>query len=46
MATRVAADHRNFYEVEKWSGDGLHVEGLLYAGNSLDKARDVFEIPH
>jgi hypothetical protein len=36
------ADRRNFYKVEKWSRDGLRVE-MLYAGNSLDKARRVFE---
>ena len=32
------ADRRNFYKVEKWSGDGPRVELLLYAGNNLDKA--------
>ena len=26
------ADHRNFYKVEKWSGDGERVEELLFAG--------------
>jgi hypothetical protein len=34
----VYADRHNFYKVEKWSGDGLRVELMLYAGNSLDKA--------
>ena len=37
------ADRRNFYKVEKWSRDGLRVELMLYGGNSLDKARRVFE---
>jgi hypothetical protein len=36
------ADHRNFYKVEKWTKDGSKVDHLLYAGSSLDKARDVF----
>jgi hypothetical protein len=36
------ADRRNFYKVEKWSRDGLRVELMLYAGNSLDKARSIF----
>ena len=36
------ADRRNFYKVEKWRRDGLRVELILYAGNNLDKARDVF----
>jgi hypothetical protein len=38
----VYADRRNFYKVEKWSRDGLRVELMLYAGNSLDKARHIF----
>jgi hypothetical protein len=37
------ADRRNFYKVEKWSRDGLRVELMLYAGNSLDKERRIFE---
>jgi len=36
------ADRRNFYKVEKWSKDGLHIDRLLYAGNDLDKAREIF----
>ena len=36
------ADDRNFYKVEKWTRDGTKVDSLLYAGNSLDKAQDVF----
>jgi hypothetical protein len=35
------ADHRNFYKVEKWTKAG-RVERMLYAGNSLDKARKIF----
>ena len=38
----LVADVRNFYKVEKWTRDGMKVDSLLYAGNSLDKARDVF----
>jgi hypothetical protein len=36
------ADERNFYKVEKWTGDGTKVDSLLYAGNNLEKARDLF----
>ena len=36
-------DRRNFYKVEKWSRDGQHVEEMLFAGNSLDKAKRIFE---
>ena len=36
------ADDRNFYEVETWSRDGMRIDALLYAGNSLDKAREIF----
>jgi hypothetical protein len=39
----VYADRRNFYKVEKWSRDGLRVELMLYAGNSLGRARAIFE---
>jgi hypothetical protein len=35
------ADYRNFYKVEKWSRDGQRVERMLFAGNSLDRAREV-----
>ena len=38
----VEADLRNFYKVEKWTKDGTTLDSLLYAGNNLDKARDVF----
>ena len=36
------ADHRNFYKVEKWTKDGSKIERMIYAGNNLDKARDIF----
>ena len=38
----LVADVRNFYKVEKWTWDGSKVDSLLYAGNNLSKARDVF----
>jgi hypothetical protein len=38
---RLVADRRNFSKVELWTKDGLHVEQLLFAGNSLDRARAV-----
>jgi hypothetical protein len=31
------ADRRNFFKVELWTRDGLQIERLLFAGNSLDK---------
>jgi len=37
------ADARSFFKVEIWSDDDVHVERLLYAVNSLDKARHLFE---
>jgi hypothetical protein len=37
------ADHRNFYKVEKWSKDEQRIERMLWAGNSLDKARAIFD---
>jgi hypothetical protein len=37
------ADHRNFYKVEQWSRDGMRIERMLFAGNSLDRARAIFE---
>jgi hypothetical protein len=36
------ADDRNFYKVEKWTKDGTKIERMLYAGNNLDKARELF----
>ena len=38
----LVADACNFY-VEKWTRDGTKVDSLLYAGNSLGRARSVFE---
>jgi hypothetical protein len=35
-------DDRMFYKVEQWSRDGMKVERLLYAGNNLAKAEDIF----
>jgi hypothetical protein len=32
------ADQRNFYKVEKWTLDGMHIEEMLYAGSSLNRA--------
>jgi hypothetical protein len=34
------ADDRNFYKVELWTKDDQRIMALLYAGSSLDKARD------
>jgi hypothetical protein len=39
----LVADARNFYKVEKWTRDGTKVDSLLYARNSLGRARAVFE---
>jgi hypothetical protein len=36
------ADERNFYKVEKWTKDGTKIDRLLYAGDSLKKARELF----
>ena len=36
------ADERHFYKVEKWTRDSMAVDCLLYAGNSLAKAEDIF----
>ena len=36
------ADDRNFYKVEKWTQDGMRVDSLLYAGNNLNKAQEIF----
>ena len=37
------ADDRNFYKVGKWTRDWTKVDSLLYAGNSLGRARSIFE---
>ena len=39
----LVADLCNFYKVEKWTPDGTKVDSLLYAGNSLGRARSMFE---
>ena len=36
------ADDRNFYKVQEWTTHGM-TDRLLYAGNNLDKAWDVFD---
>jgi hypothetical protein len=36
------ADRHNFFKVELWTRDGLHVEQMLFAGSSLDQARTLF----
>ena len=33
---------RKFYKVEKWSKHDQRVEQTLWTGNSLDKAREIF----
>jgi hypothetical protein len=37
----VVADLNNFYKVEVWTPDDV-IERLLFAGTSLDRARQVF----
>jgi hypothetical protein len=41
--TPLRADDRNFYKVEKWTKDGSKIERLLYAGNNLNRARELFD---
>ena len=36
------ADTRSFYKVEKCTRDGAKVDSLLYAGNNLGKAQEIF----
>jgi hypothetical protein len=38
----LVADLHNFYKVEKWTKDGSKVDSLLYAGNNLGRAQEVF----
>jgi hypothetical protein len=40
--TRCARTIATFYKVEKWTKDGTKIERMLYAGNNLDKARELF----
>lgn len=39
----VDTDERNFYKVERWSDDDQHIEALLYAGNRVDRARQMLD---
>jgi hypothetical protein len=39
------ADDRNYYKVEKWTKDGSKVDRMLYAGNNLERARDILPAP-
>jgi hypothetical protein len=36
------ADDRNFNKVEKWAKDCTKVDRLMYAGNNLENARELF----
>ena len=38
----IRADDRNFYKVEKWTKDRSKVDSLLYAGNNLGRAQEIF----
>jgi hypothetical protein len=38
----IYADDRNFYKVEKCTRDGMKVDSLLYAGDNLSKAQEIF----
>jgi hypothetical protein len=40
------ADERNFYKVKKWIKDGMRLERMIYAGNSLDEATEVQSVGH
>jgi hypothetical protein len=42
----MVADLHNFYKVEKWTRDGTKVDSLLYAGNSLGRARSTVPSAH
>jgi hypothetical protein len=37
------ADHIEFYKVEKWTKDGTTIDGVLYAGDNIDEAREIYE---
>jgi len=39
----IYADERGFFKVEEWTPDDLHIARLIYAGNRLDKAHDIFD---
>jgi hypothetical protein len=36
------ADQLNYYKVEKWTKGGTKVDRILYAGDNLGKAKDIF----
>jgi hypothetical protein len=36
------ADDRNYYKVEKWTKDCEKIDRMLYAGNNLRRAQEVF----
>jgi hypothetical protein len=38
----VVADRRNFFKVELWTKDDLHIERMLFAGSSIARAREIF----
>jgi len=38
----IRADERNFFKVELWTPDEMHIERMLFAGNKLDRARAIF----
>jgi hypothetical protein len=38
----LVGDRRNYFNVELWTRDGLQIERLSFAGNSLDTAGEVF----
>jgi hypothetical protein len=35
-------DERNFYKVDMWTRDGTKIDTMLYTGNSLGKAQQIF----
>ncbi len=37
------ADERNFFKVQEWTADDLHVARMLYAGNRLDRAHEMLD---
>lgn len=39
----IYANDRNFFKVELWSKDEQSVTRMLFAGNDLDKAREIFD---
>ena len=39
---QLLTDELTYYKVEKWTKDGMKIDRLLYAGNNLEKARELF----